>query len=287
MAGTPPSPSEPVDSAAVGAPSGEGASAAVQGAAPSPTAAPPAVEPGAAPGPETISPPKDPFAGYAADGTPPPEGVETAPIPTLAPGPQPPPVRPPAHRYVPSSSDRHGPPRPRFVSGYGGFVLRFGGLSGRVGSFTGVRGGILLGRRLSIGAAYYGLRRRYNGTILDEYDNPMALDLDYGGGTIGLSAAVWSRGELELKTLIGGGTACIGYVYGGRGRLPGGCVERVSFFAIEPGATLYFNVANWVRLGLEGGYRFATRYEWSEPNHFRLSGAYFGMNFEFGWFKKK
>lgn len=164
--------------------------------------------------------------------------------------------------------------------------MRGAGLSGKFGTFGGARGGILLGRRMAVGAAYYGLRRRFNASIRDEAGNPMYLDMNYGGLTLGVSAGLWSRGEFQLNTLVGGGSACVAYVEGGYHGLPFGCIERVPTFVVEPGATLYFNVADWVRLGLEGGYRFAAGYRWDAPNHFRLSGGYFGLAVEFGWFKK-
>jgi hypothetical protein len=58
-------------------------------------------------------------------------------------------------------------------------------------------------------------------------------------------------------------------------------------FVGEPGLFAYVNVARWMRIGFDGGYRFVAREAWSPGNDFRLAGPYFGINFEFGWFDKK
>lgn len=196
-------------------------------------------------------------------------------------------VRPRAYRYEPQlGDDDEGSPRRFFVSGYGGLSIRLGSLAGKAATFTGIRGGLMFGRRFSIGGAYYGVRNRFGSPIRDLDGNRMLLDVAYGGVTVGVSVALWKRGELELKGLLGGGSACIGYVHAAINDLPFGCVERVALVAVEPGATVYFNAAPWIRFGLEVGYRFVGRNRWSPPNHFRISGPYGGLSAEFGWFKK-
>jgi len=195
-------------------------------------------------------------------------------------------VRPPAYRYEPRPGDQQAEPRRFFVSGYGGLSMRLGTLAGRTATYTGIRGGLMFGRRFSIGGAFYGLRNRFGPPIRDLDGNRMMLDVAYGGLTLGVTVALWKWGELEIKGLIGGGNACIGYVRAAINDLPRGCVERVGLMAFEPAATLYLIAAPWIRFGVEAGYRFVGRYRWSAPNHFHLSGPYGGLMAEFGWFKK-
>lgn len=172
-----------------------------------------------------------------------------------------------------------------FVSGYGGIITRGSAVSGKMGVLRGFHGGLLLGDRLSIGLAYHRLKRRFGAPILDASDRPLALEMAYGGLEIG--ATVFRRGRFELgvQTLFGGGAGCVTYDVNGRSNVAE-CVDSVRMMVLEPSALANIRVTDWMRVGVEGGYRGVARSSWSEGNDFDLGGGFFGLNLDFGWFAR-
>jgi hypothetical protein len=209
------------------------------------------------------------------------EGTDTAtslaaPTPTrtltvldVRPPPTPP---PPAHE-----------PNDFFIGGYGAFDMRFSGLSRKMATIMGARAGVLLGKRLSLGGAMYKVARRFGPPIRDEQGAPLNLKMAYGGATIGLTIVRGRWVELAAHTLIGAGVACISDDY----RYEEDtfrCRESVRMVVVEPGANVFFNLADWFRLGVDVGYRAVAREKWRAPNDFMLSGGYGGFSLQFGWF---
>lgn len=210
------------------------------------------------------------------------------------------PVAPPAptphtvtlvHRGSVSSASHYDPPPPQdshekfFVSGYGGMITRGSAVSGKMGLLRGYHGGLLLGERLSIGLAYHRLKKRFGAPILDGQGRPIALEMAYGGLEIGATVVRRGRFELGVQTMFGGGAACLTYDVNGRTSVAE-CVESVQMMVLEPSAIANFRVTDWMRLGLEGGYRGVARSEWAEPTDFDLGGGFFGLNLDFGWFAR-
>ncbi|MEM6289709.1 MAG: hypothetical protein AAGA54_00545 [Myxococcota bacterium] len=187
--------------------------------------------------------------------------------------------------YVRPSQPTRSEPEPFFVSGYGGITTRFSGVARKMGALRGVHGGLLLGDRLTLGAAYHRLKRRYGAPILDANDRPMALAMAYGGVELGATVVRRGRFELGLQTLLGAGAACVTYDVNTRSR-SATCVDGVRMMVFEPSAIANITVTDWMRLGFEGGYRGVARSEWRPPTDFDLSGGYFGFNIDFGWFAR-
>ena len=255
-----------------------------------PVVAPPAELPAGAtsltptpPAAEPTAPMEDPFRpGQPQLGWDDPSTVDTVPRSTttttttvvvtqrvpVAPAPPPP---PPATRRTPF-----------FIGGYGGIGFAFGAVSKRMASFSNLRGGILLGERISIGASFTRMTKRFGPPIEGLSGTNYQLAMAYGGIDLGL--AIIRRGPFELgvSTLLGAGSACVQTYH----RRDQHCVETVKMMVAEPSVFAHFNLTNWMRLGMSGGYRFVAREAWRPPNEFRLAGGFFGANVEFGWFKR-
>jgi hypothetical protein len=188
--------------------------------------------------------------------------------------PPPPPPPPPATR-----SQR------LFIGGYGGPSARMSSVSRKLSTLAGFRGGVLIGQRLSIGAAAYRLTYRHNSNIAGPDGDQYSLRMGYGGLTAGVT--LWRPGRLEfaIEGLVGAGSACISdsHRYSDDDYR---CVERINMFVGEPAATMYVNVTPWMRFAVTAGYRIVVREAWRPPNDFILSGGYGGLDLQFGWFKK-
>ncbi len=172
-----------------------------------------------------------------------------------------------------------------FVSGYGGIITRGSAVSRKMGILRGFHGGLLLGDRLSIGVAYHRLKRRFGAPILDSSDRPLALEMAYGGLEIGATVFRSGRFELGVQTLFGGGAGCVTYDVNRRSNVAE-CVDSVRMMVLEPSAIANIRVTDWMRVGLEGGYRGVARSSWSDGNDFDLGGGFFGLNLDFGWFAR-
>lgn len=186
------------------------------------------------------------------------------------------------HRYDEPEQDSF---EEYFVSGYGGIITRGSAVSHKMGVLRGFHGGLLLGERLSIGLAYHRLKRRFGAPILDPGDRPLALEMAYGGLEIGATVFRHGRFELAVQTLFGGGAACLTYDVNNRSTVAE-CVESVRMMVLEPSAIAHVRVTDWMRVGLEGGYRGVARSQWRPPNDFDLGGGFFGVNLDFGWFAR-
>ena len=172
-----------------------------------------------------------------------------------------------------------------FVSGYGGIITRGSAVSQKMGVLRGFHAGLLLGDRLSIGLAYHRLKRRFGAPILDPQERPLALEMAYGGLELGATVFRHGRFELGLQTLFGGGAACLTYDVNNRSSVAE-CVESVRMIVLEPSAIAHVRITDWMRLGVEGGYRGVARSQWRPPNDFDLGGGFFGVNLDFGWFAR-
>jgi hypothetical protein len=173
-----------------------------------------------------------------------------------------------------------------FISGYGGLSVRGTSVSTKIGTLVGVRGGLMFGKRLSIGGAVYKLSRRFGKPIRDSAGNPLALKMAYGGAQVAINAIRGRRIELEARGLFGGGMGCVS-ADANYDRDEMYCVESVRMVVMEPEVALIVNVTDWMRMALTGGYRFVVREKWRPPNNFNLAGGTLGLDLEFGWFNRE
>lgn len=173
-----------------------------------------------------------------------------------------------------------------FIGGYGGFGGRLGPTSGRLSVFSNFRGGLLIGKRLSIGGSLVQLTKRLGAPIKGTSGREYQLGLAYGGVQVGLVALRRGRFEIGVDSLFGVGVACI-YDRHRDAHGRSACLDSVKLFVAEPGAFIHFNLTDWMRVGLNGGYRFVGRQAWASGANFRLASPYFGANIDFGWFRRR
>lgn len=172
-----------------------------------------------------------------------------------------------------------------FVGGYGGFGGRLGPTAGRVSVFSNIRGGLLIGKRLSLGGSLVQMTKRLGAPIRSGSGREYQLGLAYGGVNVGIVGLRRGRFEIGVDSLFGVGLACVYQRESSHDR--GSCVESVKLFVAEPGAFIHFNLTNWMRVGLNGGYRFVGRPAWPSGANFRLASPFFGANLDFGWFRRR
>jgi hypothetical protein len=173
-----------------------------------------------------------------------------------------------------------------FIGGYGGFGGRLGPTSGRLSVFSNFRGGLLIGKRLSIGGSLVQMTKRLGAPIKGTSGREYQLGLAYGGVQVGLVALRRGRFEIGVDSLFGVGVACI-YDRHRDAHGRSACLDSVKLFVAEPGAFIHFNLTDWMRVGFNGGYRFVGRQAWASGANFRLASPYFGANLDFGWFRRR
>jgi hypothetical protein len=161
--------------------------------------------------------------------------------------------------------------------GYGGLSIFGTGVSRRPAIFTGLQGGLVIGR-FSVGLGARSLAHRW-GDIIGTRGEDLSLAIQYFGAHVAVSAFRRTRWQIDIGSLLAVGNACLHEKYS-----RSGCLDRVRLFAAEPEAVLYVLPTSWMRLGLVGGGRVIVRERWLDPYNFRLSGLYAGAKIEFGWF---
>jgi hypothetical protein len=141
--------------------------------------------------------------------------------------------------------------------------VKFSSVDGRFAQFGGFHAGIVINQRLTLGVAGYAKATDY---------------LDYGMAYGGLFVEylVDSRGPFHFSVggLLGGGTAHELWF------IPWWKSGRI-FAVAEPQGKLSVNLAEWIRLGIGGGYRFVSGGDGHKPN---LSGPTLSLSLAFGLF---
>lgn len=73
------------------------------------------------------------------------------------------------------------------------------------------------------------------------------------------------------------------YIKGGRGKLDVASEGKENISVIEPSLGIEVNVFRWMRVGLEGGYRFVSGVDRFGLSDSDLSSPVVGLRFKFGW----
>ena len=71
-------------------------------------------------------------------------------------------------------------------------------------------------------------------------------------------------------------------VYAGRGRISDESISD-NIQVYQPSVTLELNVFRWMKIGLDGGYRFVYESNLNGISDQDLSGPYAGLKLKFGW----
>jgi len=141
--------------------------------------------------------------------------------------------------------------------------VKFSTIGGKSARFTGLRAGIILDHKLTLGAGGYVKTTDYLGH-----------GLNYGGFFGEYLVASRESFGFAVGGLLGGGTAHE------RWFLASWRENRI-FSVVEPQAKFLVSGGKWFRLGLGGGYRFVSG---GEEYHTSLSGPTFTISLAFGRF---
>jgi hypothetical protein len=224
------------------------------------------------------------------------ERMESAPAVPPAPessAARPPTARPEPAPLAPAPRDARYDGPPTLVSGskaslggYGGLGAAYTRMLGQDGGLLSLEAALLLDHRLSLGLAGYGFSQTPEGPA-DAEGTPQRFGAGYGGFAIRYSVF----GELPVYgtfgAVIGGGAVALDDWEGGadddrrRGDWPRDHLD--TFFVFQPELTVASNVTRWFRVGITGGYRFASGVERFGLDSSDLSGGLVGGHLQFGW----
>lgn len=163
--------------------------------------------------------------------------------------------------------------------GYGAPEVKLTSVSHTAAMLAGMQGGWIIGHRLVVGGAGYGL--------VSDVTSPSALQptvgekahlsLGYGGLRLGAIIAPREAFHASVHMLVGGGGV-------GSQTKSGVAHTTDSFFVLEPSVALESNLARHVHLQLSFGYRLVGGTETVGLTAASLSGPAGGLAVEFGEF---
>ena len=158
-----------------------------------------------------------------------------------------------------------------------------GSIDKATASIGGVRGGIVLSDKLTVGAVF-------QTTINDimpksEIDQNVYLHMNMFGGL--LEYTLWSDKVVHLTfpIAIGAGKVEMERLDGVRG-IPNYPYGEKYFFSAEPSALVEINLHKYVRLNVGANYRFVGNMAYRNLNQTALSGLSGVIGLKFGLFKK-
>lgn len=179
--------------------------------------------------------------------------------------------------------------------GWGAPTLAYTKILDQDAMLVGLRGGWIIDHRLTIGLAGYGLVTEVNNAAYDEYlveqgrpgERKSRFQTGYGGLLIEPVIAYSSPIHISLPIIIGAG----GYGYTTSydiqdlEDIPYPYFEDAhSYFVLEPGIDLEFNVIPLLRLGLGASYRYTSDLEMAATPADGLHGWNASMSIKIGAF---
>lgn len=126
-------------------------------------------------------------------------------------------------------------------------------------------GGLEFGRTLFLGWGGFKTRENVNIEGVDPFR------FRYGGFILGVAPNSYRSLHARFNLLTGGG------------RLDMADGERDRVFVMQPSAGVEVNIFQWMRLGLEGGYRFVMDSDVPALNTADLSAPFFQIDLRFGF----
>ena len=163
--------------------------------------------------------------------------------------------------------------------GYGGIFTKVGQINGEIGVFVGGQGAWIINHRIGLGGKAYGL---VNNTQIEGMEN-VKLEFGCGGGLIEYIIASDKAVHANVNVMIGGGGVSYGVInyendhneidYSGD-----------SFFVLEPGVDLIFNIHKNFRLGIGAAYRFVSGVDYENLTNADLNGFTAEIVLKFGAF---
>jgi hypothetical protein len=136
--------------------------------------------------------------------------------------------------------------------GYGGPVVKFSSVNGKLGVLVGGHGGWIINHTLVLGGGGYGLVNDVAANTLGPL-NEEYVDFSYGGFEVEWVMNSDKLVHFSVHALIGGG----GVQYRNEGEdITYHNKNNDGFFVLEPGATLDLNMTTWMRFSVGASYRY-------------------------------
>jgi hypothetical protein len=162
--------------------------------------------------------------------------------------------------------------------GYGGPVWKVGLINGKLGMFSGGRGGWIINHALVIGGGGYSTLFDIETDAISNNYRPLYLEIYYGGCELEYIHNSDKLVHWTIHALFGSGSAKL------RERGPDKTMETDGFFLMEPSFNIDLNVTSWFRLGAGVSYRLALGLDMGEISSSDLGGPSGQIIFKFGSF---
>lgn len=162
--------------------------------------------------------------------------------------------------------------------GYGGPVWKAGLVNGKVGLYTGGRGGWIINHKFVIGGGGYSLVMDVETDEISANGKELFLDLSYGGFEMEYIHKSDRLMHWTIHANLGSGTVKL------REHDPNEVVETDRFYVFEPSFNLDFNITNWFRLGLGVSYPLFLGVDLGEITSSDISGPSCLIVLKFGSF---
>jgi len=162
--------------------------------------------------------------------------------------------------------------------GYGGPVSKLGLVNGKIGVFSGGRGGWIINHKFVIGGGGYGLSMDVETDQFSVNGKQLYLDMSYGGFEMEYIHNSDQVVHWTIHALLGSGTVKL------REHDPNEVIESDRIYVVEPSFNVNFNITTWFRLGLGASYMLALGAELGEITSSDISGPSCLIIFKFGSF---
>lgn len=172
------------------------------------------------------------------------------------------------------------------VGGYLGMTGKGTSLNGSAALLSGGEVAVVVGHKLNIGLAAYGLVTNVFSNYMDDESNRYFIDMGYGG--LFLEPVFFSERlvHLSVPVTIGMGGAAINSsrIYDYDDSYEYGLVSSDAFLVLEPGINVELNVCKIVRLGAGLSYRYVSDVQLIDHSNEDFSGLSGSVNLKIGWF---
>ena len=162
--------------------------------------------------------------------------------------------------------------------GYGGPVWKVGLVNGKIGMFSGGRGGWIINHTIAIGGGGYDLIMDVETDQISDDGKPIYLDLSYGGFELEYIHQSDKLIHWTIHTMFCSGKAKL------KEHDPTQAIETDRFYMIEPSFNFDINISKWFRLGFGASYRIALGVDLAGITSSNLSGPSGLIILKFGCF---
>lgn len=172
------------------------------------------------------------------------------------------------------------------VRGFGSFDIKMTEFNNENAVFLGGHGGVILNKHFIFGGGGYGLTTKNDFRVPGGTPERLNLYGGYGGLILGYILAPKEVIHVSFPVLIGaGGVEVVDDSLPTVNDLRA-TIERTAFFVIEPGVEIEMNVARFLRIAANGGYRHVegADLDINAISNSDLSSWTAGISFKFGKF---